>query len=82
MKNYTFLGYSNGNRFCIEGVDVFSHKWQTLGECDIVLAPETKKPYSFSVYQVQSGSRCITFLAGRFDDERWGFYSERKDDVF
>ena len=39
MKNYTFLGRSDGRRFCIEGIDVFANKWQSLGVCDIVLDP-------------------------------------------
>ncbi len=82
MKDYTFLGYSNGSRFCIEGIDVFSHQWQTLGECDIVLEPKTKRPYSFSIYKVESGNRTITFLAGKFSDDRWGFYAEKSDDMF
>lgn len=82
MKDYMFMGYSNGKKFCINGIDVFTHKWITLGECDIVLEPTTKKPYSFSLYKVESGDRTVTFLAGQFSDERWGFYCEGTDDDF
>ena len=83
MKQYTFLGRSDGVRFCIEGVDVFSCKWESLGECDIVLDPEDKTPYSFSRYRVTTSTRTIDFLAGKFRDDSWGFYREfRSDDPF
>lgn len=80
MKKYTFLGRSDGNRFCIEGIDVFTHKWQSLGECDIVIDPTDKRPYSFSRYRVKTSSKEIDFLAGRFSDDKWGFYREMKED--
>lgn len=79
MTDYTFLGRSGGNKFCIEGIDVFQHKWQTLGEFDIVLDPTDKKPYSFSFYKVKTKEREIVFLAGKFQDDNWGFYQQKKD---
>ena len=83
MKNYNYLGKSNGKKFCIQGIDVFSHKWKSLGECDIVLQPDTKKPYSFSFYKIKAPDREITFLAGKFSDDTWGFYQDiPEDDLF
>lgn len=81
MTDYTFLGKSNGIKFCIEGIDVFHYKWYSLGKCDIVLEPQTKNPYSFSLYEVDTGSKKITFLAGKFSDGSWGFY-KKKDSEF
>lgn len=80
MKNYTYLGSSDGRRFCISGIDVFSVSWNGLGQCDIVLHPKTKRPYSFSLYSVTSGNRSVTFLAGHFDDNDWHFYKELSDE--
>ncbi len=80
MKEYTYLGKSGGKRFCIEGIDVFSHRWRSLGECDIVFHPDTGKPYSFSVYTVETAERSIRFLAGKFDDDDWAFYKEFDED--
>ncbi len=80
MKDYEFLGYSNTDRFCLDGVELFEYKWITLGECDIVLEPETKKPYSFSVYRIEANHKTIDFLAGKFSNDKWGFYRERKND--
>ncbi len=82
MKNYKYLGKSNGKKFCIEGVDVFSHKWKTLGECDIVLEPGTKKPFSFSMYEIETDSKKVNFLAGKFDDEYWSFFIGQKEDDY
>ena len=82
MKNYNYLGKSNGKKFCIQGIDVFSHKWKSLGECDIVLQPDTKKPYSFSVYEIETDSRVVKFLAGKFDDDDWAFFAYRKEEDY
>lgn len=82
MKKYTYLGKSNGKRFCIDGVDVFSNKWRTKGECDIVLDPKTNEPYSFSVYTIEKTDKTVTFLAGHFDDDDWSFFKEYGEDDF
>ncbi len=82
MKNYTYLGKTSGKKFCIEGIDVFSHSWRSLGECDIVLEPDTKKPYSFSVYQINTDDKTVEFLAGHFENDDWAFYKEVDDDEF
>ena len=82
MKDYTFLGKSNGKKFCIKGIDVFSYKWRTTGKCDIVLEPKTKRPFSFSMYEIETDSRKISFLAGKFDDDDWAFYMEADEDDF
>lgn len=80
MKKYTFLGRSDGSKFCIEGIDVFTHKWRSLGECDIVIDPSDKKPYSFSRYSISTATKEIYFLAGKFRDDNWGFFREMKED--
>lgn len=79
MKDHKFLGRSSGKRFCIEGINVFDNKWQSLGKCEIVLDPYDKRPYSFSVYQVVAGTKTLTFAAGWFRDDQWGFYQLAED---
>lgn len=76
MRNYLYLGKSDGRKFCIDGIDVFMYQWCSLGKCDIILEPDTKKPYGFSFYRVDNGSKTIEFLAGKFSDGNWGFYKE------
>ncbi len=82
MKDYKYLGKSNGKKFCIKGTDIFLYKWRSLGKCDIVLEPKTKKPYSFSFYEVDTDFKSITFLAGKFDSDDWAFYVESDEDDF
>ncbi len=81
MKDYSFLGQCSGKKFCIDGIDVFSNPWITLGACDIVLEPVTKKPYSFSVYKIETSTKTIQFLAGQFANGDWAFYTEKTDDT-
>ena len=80
MTEYRFLGRSNGRRFCIDGIDVFAHSWQQQGMCGIVLDPADRKPYSFSFYKIMTDTREITFLAGKFRDDSWGFYQTISED--
>ncbi len=82
MKKYTYLGHSDGRRFCIEGINVFAEKWRSYGKCDIVLQPDTNKPYSFSEYVIEKKDKTIKFLAGHFDNDEWAFYKELGDDDF
>ena len=58
---------------------MFQNQWQSLGECDIVLDPRDKVPYSFSSYKVTAGDKTIVFLAGKFRDDMWGFYQRGKE---
>ena len=83
MKKYVYLGKAGGKRFCINGVDVLSRSWRSLGECDIVIDPSTGKPYSFSKYCIDTASARVVFLAGKFDgDEENAFFKEATEEDF
>ncbi|MDP4119789.1 MAG: hypothetical protein Q8876_01865 [Bacillota bacterium] len=75
LERYSFLGSAMGERFCIEGVNLFRFKWLTVGECAIVFDPKTKKPYCFSVYQISVGDKKIPFVAGQRSDSTWLFFN-------
>lgn len=74
MKKYKYLGKSDKDSFCIRGVDLFLKKWNTIGDCAIVVEPESKKTYSFSVYEVESGKKKIPFVAGKNSSGEWLFF--------
>lgn len=74
MKNHEFIGISTKGRFCIKGIDVFKYHWDTLGDVAVVLHPKSKKTYSFSAYQISVGDENLKFIAGKFEDDTWGFY--------
>lgn len=83
MKNYTYVGTSSGGKFCIRGINVFGVPWRSMGEFDIVLEPQTKKPFSFSRYSVQNGNTTLQFLAGQFSEGEWSFFVDAyEDDLF
>lgn len=66
MNKYEYLGTASKEIFCIDGINVLKYNWRTTGECVVVLHPETKKPYSFSVYEVSSNDRTVKFISGKF----------------
>ena len=37
MKNYSYLGSSKNEKFCIKGIDVFKYNWITIGAVVVVL---------------------------------------------
>lgn len=80
MKNYEYVGTTAGRKFCINGVDIFANPWRSMGEFDIVLEPQTKKPFSFSRYSVSNGSTIVEFMAGQFREGEWSFFVETEDD--
>lgn len=75
MIKTQFLGSSSNGVFCVDGVDLFRCKWQTTGKCAVVLHPQTKQPFTFSMYEAQLGDRVFVFVAGEFRSGDWGFYS-------
>lgn len=80
MKNYTYVGTATNKKFCIKGINVFGSPWRSAGEFDIVLEPNTKKPYSFSRYTIQEGTRTLQFLAGQFHEGEWSFFIDAVDE--
>jgi len=75
MKNYTFLGYSKNEKFCIRGIDIFKFNWIMLGKVVVVIDPRSGQPKNFSAYRVQiNNTKEIKFVAGRVQDGNWAFF--------
>lgn len=76
MKNYSFLGYSKNEKFCIKGIDIFKYNWIMLGQAVVVLAPESEQPKNFSAYKIKiNDNKEIRFVAGKESpDGRWLFF--------
>lgn len=76
MKRHKFLGScsTTSEKFCVMGVDLFKYNWTTIGDVVIVLDPQTKTPKSFSAYKIDLGDRAMMFIAGKLDENHWGFY--------
>ncbi|MCI9272997.1 MAG: hypothetical protein HFE39_03460 [Clostridiales bacterium] len=78
MIHTKFLGSSLNGIFCVDGIDLFRCKWRTTGKCTVVLHPQTKQPFTFSVYETELGDTSFTFVAGEFRTDVWGFYSVKQ----
>jgi hypothetical protein len=79
--SWNFLGAcSEGQRFEIEGLDVWSRSWTRAKEA---LSAEVKDPrygqsFTFPVYQIEVGSKKTLFAAGEFSNSMFGFYVPKK----
>lgn len=78
MIHTQFLGSSSNGVFCVDGIDLFRCKWRTTGKCAVVLHPQTKQPYTFSVFETELGDTLFTFVAGEFSPDVWGIYSVKQ----
>ncbi len=75
MVRYRFIGSTSKDIFCIDGVNLFKYRWVNTGSCAIVLNPDTKKPYTFSIYEITlNDNKVIDFVAGKFNDTEWAFF--------
>jgi hypothetical protein len=64
-----------GERFEIDGVNVWSHEWQRVsGLTAEVKDPLYRQDYRFDVYEIRKGSAAIRFAAGEYSGNVYGFY--------
>jgi hypothetical protein len=77
MSKFNFVGFRDDKQdvFCIDGTDVSSMQWNSLGECVTVADPRTNKPYTFTVYSIKRefGDDLI-FACGEFLNGREAFF--------
>lgn len=79
MTKYDFIGSASKNIFCIKGVNVFKYNWTNTGRCAVILNPKTKKPFTFSIYEISlSDNTVIAFAAGKFSDDEWSFFVQQE----
>jgi hypothetical protein len=65
-----------GQRFDIEGLNVWSHKWICKkGELASVKDPLYAQSKTFHVYNIIAEQHQITFAAGEFSNGVFGFYT-------
>lgn len=69
-----YLGSSTNGVFCVDGLDLFKCQWRTTGKCTVVLEPETKRPHTFSLYEVEREGETLSFAAGEITPGEWAFY--------
>jgi hypothetical protein len=73
---WRFLGRSDeGGPFAIEGIDVWQQSWEAVADAKATVRdPIYDQPFAFRVYRMNLGPRTVTFAAGEFSPNVWGFY--------
>ena len=74
---WKYVGHcSDGERFTIDGVNVWDHEWiRKHTQHAHVKDPRYGQPFSFPVYEIVAGDSRILFAAGEFSNCIWGFYT-------
>lgn len=75
--SWKYLGSCiDGERFEVEGVDVWSREWiRCPGELAEIRDPLYNEPRTFSVYELALVGHRFRFAAGEFSNCVWGFYA-------
>jgi hypothetical protein len=66
----------DGERYYINGLNIWDHKWISTGERISVQDPVYGQVYSMRVYEIISGIETIRFAAGEFSNCIFGIYQE------
>ena len=64
----------DGQKFLIDGVNVWSHEWIAKDAVFEVLDPVYKTKKNFLLYSIKTNNMEIKFIAGEFSNGNWGFY--------
>ncbi len=81
MSEWKFIGHCfDGDRFEIEGTNVWEHAWRSTGGTASITDPLYKVKYQFTIYEAGAAPKIIRFAAGEFSNTVWGFYTEQQDD--
>jgi hypothetical protein len=71
---WTYIGLTTKDSFIIDGTDVFKEEWKDTGEIANVVDPAYGQKFEFTVWQVKTAQKMITFAAGEFSNNVWGIY--------
>jgi hypothetical protein len=64
-----------GEPVCIDGLDLWKHRWISSGESVEVSHPQyPTQRHRLSIYEIHIDLLTIVFAAGEFSANVWGFY--------
>jgi len=80
QPEWVFVGNCvDGERFELEGINVWSRGWQATGEETRTNDPMyTWQHYDFPVYTMTDGVKTVEFAAGEFSNMIWGFFQRKQ----
>ena len=64
----------DGDKFEINGLNIWDYKWAITGEKISVKDPLYGKQYAFNVFEIENKNKKISFAAGEFSNCVWGIY--------
>ena len=77
-----FLGTClDGEKFTIDGANVWDHKWTNLKLNVKVIDPEYDERHRFTLWSIRVEGKEIQFIAGEFTNSIWGFYRPEKTSI-
>lgn len=65
---------TDGQRFEINGLNIWEYRWLSTGEKIEVKDPTYGRKYTFTVYEISTDNRVVTFAAGEYSNSIWGIY--------
>lgn len=74
---WKFLGACYGDKFIIDGLDIFREKWENTSELAQINDPHYGQPFTFNVWKVKKGNKVIVFAAGEFSNSVFGIYIKK-----
>jgi NAD(P)-dependent dehydrogenase (short-subunit alcohol dehydrogenase family) len=67
----------DGQRFVIEGVNVWDHEWRRTSEAQAeVEDPLYHQSFKFNVWEIEADGKKLRFAAGEYSNCVWGFYRD------
>ena len=73
--NWKFVSVvPDGYELKINGVNVWSKKWNLVNEAVDVIDPKYHQPHKLGVYTIHDHGVVIKFAAGEFSNSVWAFY--------
>ena len=70
-----------GENFSINGLNIWSFEWKTIGERIDVKDPIYVQDYTFDVYEITDGFKKAKFATGEFSNRVWGIYLQNDEEA-
>lgn len=64
----------DGDRFEINGLNIWDNEWKDTGERIQIKDPLYAQDFTFTVYEISKGETTAKFAAGEFSNCVWGIY--------
>lgn len=74
-----FATVIDGEKFEIQGLNIWDFKWENTNKEVRVKDPLYKKEFCFNIYKIQNAGLEVMFVAGEFSNCIWGIYMKESE---